>query len=127
MPSRKAHPELTEENIRAFKLRLLEEQGKLTGQVSRTKEALKEGSEEVIQGAAAGGSDESALDVNLEVVDGQAKKLSYIVRALEKIDEKSYGICDSTEEFIPLKRLDYLPWACYTIKAQEEIEKTGGY
>ena len=49
--------------------------------------------------------------------------LRQIDRALEKIDENTYGICDLSGEEIPLKRLEAIPYATMTVKAQEQLEK----
>ena len=46
-----------------------------------------------------------------------------IDRALEKIEEDSYGVCDVTGEEIPLKRLEAIPYASMTRDAQEQMEK----
>ncbi len=42
---------------------------------------------------------------------------------LEKIEEGTYGICDLSQEEIPLKRLDAIPYATMTVKTQEKFEK----
>jgi signal peptidase II len=49
--------------------------------------------------------------------------LRQIDRALEKIEEKSYGICDISQESIPLARLEAIPYATMTVKMQEKSEK----
>ena len=49
--------------------------------------------------------------------------LKQIDRALEKIEEKTYGICDITGEDIPIPRLEAVPYAVMTVKAQEKFEK----
>ena len=41
----------------------------------------------------------------------------------EKIEEGTYGICDITGEEIPLARLEAVPYATMTVKAQEKFEK----
>ena len=49
--------------------------------------------------------------------------LRQIDRALEKIDENTYGVCDITGDEIPLARLEAIPYATMTVKAQEKLEK----
>jgi DnaK suppressor protein len=39
------------------------------------------------------------------------EKLADVERALEKLDEGSYGTCDVCGEPIPSERLDAVPWA----------------
>lgn len=50
-------------------------------------------------------------------------RLEDVRRALEKIDEGTYGICDDTGEEIPKGRLEAIPEAIRTVEAQE---KRGG-
>jgi DnaK suppressor protein len=49
--------------------------------------------------------------------------LRHIERALEKIEENTYGICDITGQEIPLARLEAVPYATMTVKAQDQLEK----
>ncbi len=49
--------------------------------------------------------------------------LRQIERALDKIDDGTYGICDITGEEIPMPRLEAVPYATMTVKAQEKLEK----
>lgn len=51
------------------------------------------------------------------------RRLGYIQRALGKIEDGSYGLCDATGESIPRGRLEAVPEAIYTIEAQKEHEK----
>ena len=59
----------------------------------------------------------------MEVTTKEYKLLRQIDRALEKIEEASYGICDVSGEEIPLARLMAIPYATMTVKAQEKFEK----
>ena len=49
--------------------------------------------------------------------------LRQIDRALEKIDEGTYGVCDLTGDEIPIKRLEAIPYATMTVTAQDQFEK----
>jgi len=69
------------------------------------------------------GTDDFVKQVNLEVTNQEFGMLRQIDRALEKIEEGTYGICDITEEDIPIKRLEAIPYATMTVKAQEKFEK----
>lgn len=51
------------------------------------------------------------------------KRLHYVDRALEKIEEGTYGICDDTGEKIPKGRLEAVPEAIRTVAAQERFER----
>ena len=49
-----------------------------------------------------------------------------VERALEKIEEGTYGACDDCGEAIPLARLRALPWATRCVRCQEKHEDRGG-
>ena len=50
-------------------------------------------------------------------------RLQYVERALQKVEEGTYGICDDTGEPIPRGRLEAMPEAIYTIEAQQRRER----
>ncbi len=50
-------------------------------------------------------------------------RLQYVDRALQKIEEGTYGICDDTGEPIPTGRLEAMPEAIYTVEAQQRRER----
>ena len=51
------------------------------------------------------------------------RRLEDVDRALEKIEEGSYGVCDDTGEEIPRGRLEAVPEAIRTVEAQQEFER----
>ena len=51
------------------------------------------------------------------------KRLRNVERALQKIEEGTYGICDDTGEPIPRGRLEAMPEAIYTVEAQQRRER----
>ena len=69
------------------------------------------------------GTDDFVKTISLEVSSKEFVILRQIERALEKIDENTYGICDISGEEIPLPRLEAVPYATMTVKAQEKFEK----
>jgi len=69
------------------------------------------------------GTDDFDRTISLEVTSGEYNILRQIERALEKIEENTYGICDVSGEDIPLPRLEAVPYANMTVKAQEQLEK----
>ena len=46
-----------------------------------------------------------------------------IERALAKLDEGTYGLCEGTGEPIGYSRLKLRPWARYSVAYQEELER----
>jgi DnaK suppressor protein len=69
------------------------------------------------------GTDDFIRTISLQVSDKEFSILRQIERALEKITEGTYGICDLTGEEIPMARLEAIPYATMTVKAQEKFEK----
>lgn len=69
------------------------------------------------------GTDDFDRTISLEVTSREYDILRQIDRALEKIQENTYGICDISNEQIPVARLEAVPYATMTVKAQEQIEK----
>ncbi len=51
------------------------------------------------------------------------RRLRNVERALQKIEEGTYGICDDTGEPIPKGRLEAVPEAIYTVEAQQRHER----
>jgi DnaK suppressor protein len=51
------------------------------------------------------------------------RRLRFVERALQKIEEGTYGICDDTSETIPRERLEAMPEAIYTVEAQQRRER----
>jgi DnaK suppressor protein len=62
-------------------------------------------------------------EMNATVEQTMEKRLESVDRALQKIDEGTYGICDDTGEPIPRGRLEAMPEAIYTVEAQQRRER----
>jgi DnaK suppressor protein len=68
-------------------------------------------------------SDERDREINFILNDREREKLVAIDEALQRIKEKSYGICESCEGEIQLGRLKVLPFTRLCVRCQEENEK----
>jgi DnaK suppressor protein len=72
-------------------------------------------------------SDERDREINMILSDREREKLVAIDDALQRIEEKSYGICecgcDNCEGEIGLGRLKVLPFTRLCVRCQEETEK----
>ncbi len=85
------------------------------------------------------GSDNFEQDVSLSLLEGETELLQAIEKAIRKIDGQEklpYGICedcanepdtwddeDSTAPWIPMARLEVVPYAEYCVKHQEAREE----
>lgn len=108
-----------------FKQTLLSLRAQLTQSVLETKEDVKEVDE--FKGYSQHQADEGTNDfdrtISLELSNKEVSILKQIDRALEKIEDGSYGLCDVTGKEIPRARLEALPYATMTVEAQEKFEK----
>jgi len=69
------------------------------------------------------GTDDFDRTVSLEVTSKEFGILKQIDRALEKINDNTYGVCDITGDDIPVARLEAVPYATMTVDAQDKLEK----
>lgn len=62
-------------------------------------------------------------EMDASVEEGIERRLGEVDRALRKIEEGTYGICDDTGEEIPRGRLEAVPEAVRTVEAQQRFER----
>ena len=77
-----------------------------------------------------GDSVDQALDavhdeINSQLAEVQAKELTHIEYALERMRTGQFGTCEGCSTAIPMARLNALPYATYCIKCQREAERQG--
>lgn len=116
---------LTKKQIEKFKHQLVEMRAHLTTQLSGQEAAVKvpEEGRGYSQHQADEGTDDFDRRISIELTSQERDLVRKIDRALEKIEEDSYGQCDVTGQEIPIKRLEAIPYASMTRDAQEQMEK----
>jgi len=116
---------LSESEIAHFKKRLLEMQKQVSRAIEGSKKEVSspDDAKGYSQHSADEGTDDFVKQITLEVTSKEFGLLRQINRALEKIDEGTYGLCDISQEEIPIKRLEAVPYAVMTVKVQEKFEK----
>jgi DnaK suppressor protein len=62
-------------------------------------------------------------EMDASVGEGIERRLGEVGRALQKIEEGTYGVCDDTGEEIPKGRLEAVPEAVRTVEAQQRFER----
>ena len=62
-------------------------------------------------------------EMDATVEEGIVRRLGEVERALQKIEEGTYGVCDDTGEDIPRGRLEAVPEAVRTVEAQQRYER----
>ena len=116
---------LKKSEIAHFKNRLLEMRSQITKMLEGAKKEVTapDESKGYSQHSADEGTDDFVKNVNLEVTSKEFNILRQIDRALEKIEDNTYGICDISGEEIPIRRLEAIPYASMTVQSQEKMEK----
>jgi RNA polymerase-binding transcription factor DksA len=71
------------------------------------------------------GSDTYDQDFMLGLAESERRRIREIDEALQRIEDKTYGVCQMTGKQIPKARLNAKPWARYTVEAARLIEEQG--
>lgn len=112
---------MSNEKLEEFKRLLLEEKMKILNELSIEEELYMNHFED--------GDEIDKADVNINndllnrLSDLELEKLRLIDRALEKIQEGTYGICEGTGKPIPEERLRVIPWTPYSKEYAETLDK----
>lgn len=116
---------LKKNDIEIFKQRLLEMKEQLGSSFKSVSADVKtpDESKGYSQHQADEGTDDFGQRISIEVSTKEQGMIRQIDRALEKIEDETYGICDLSGEEIPIKRLEAIPYATMTVAAQEKLEK----
>jgi DnaK suppressor protein len=115
---------LKKTEIEKFKKRLHELRAQISRSFKGSAAEAKNPDESVgSQHQADQGTDDFDRTINMELTEREFHILRQIDRALEKIDDNTYGVCDVSGEDIPVARLEAVPYATMTVKAQDKLEK----
>ena len=119
--SRKENPAMPKKKVDEFRTILLKERATLLQDLELEQDSFIYND----QGDLVDIADSVILnDLINRLSDMDADKLKQIDRALEKIENGSYGICEGTGKPIPEERLRAVPWTPYSIEYAESLEKT---
>ncbi|MEM9066363.1 MAG: TraR/DksA family transcriptional regulator [Planctomycetota bacterium] len=128
--SRRKKSPLTKKQIEMFDEVLRKKRAALLGDLENMEgEALKSGSGSLSntpQHLADQGSDAYDQSLSLDLADYDRKLIREIDAALERIAASTYGLCEKTNQPIPLERLEELPWTRYTIEGARLAERSAG-
>jgi RNA polymerase-binding protein DksA len=69
------------------------------------------------------GTDTFDREMELNMMGSEQEVIYEIDAALRRLEQGTYGICELTEEAIPVARLEALPYVRYTVQAQSELER----
>ena len=71
------------------------------------------------------GTDNFDRDFALSLLSSDQDAVYEIEEAMQRIEKKTYGVCELTGKPIPKARLDAIPWTRFTVDAQMQLEKEG--
>lgn len=114
---------LTKKEIEEFKQSLLEMRSQITKQVKGLSEDAKDFDDVKGSSQHTADADSTTQNVLLEMASQEVNLLKSIDRALIKVEEGTYGLCDVTGKPIPKARLQAIPYAVLTVEAQQMLEK----
>ncbi|HZD54648.1 MAG TPA: TraR/DksA family transcriptional regulator, partial [Candidatus Aquicultoraceae bacterium] len=72
-------------------------------------------------------SEERTRELDMILTDREKQKLKQIDDALDRIEEKTYGLCEECGVKIPRARLKVVPFAKYCVECKEVIEREEKY
>ena len=121
---------LSSADMKHFKEILLEKRREIVGSVTEMRdEALKQSRLDAAGDLSSMpihmadiGTDNYQQEFALELMDSERKLLKKIDDALERIEKKTYGICQATEKPIARERLEAKPWARYCVEYAQKLE-----
>lgn len=108
---------LTKAFLKKIKERLLQEKGELSEKTTHRHDIDTDGDEtDEVQG-------NMLIELENRLSSRNSQKLAQITDALNRIEEKTYGVCQDCEEDIPEKRLLHNPYFVTCVSCAEEREK----
>jgi DnaK suppressor protein len=111
-------------DLEHFRKLLLDRRRRILGTVQgMEEEALKASDQDFsVDHMADHGSDNFEQDFTLALVESERRELFEIERALHRIEQGTYGVCEGTGNPIPRPRLEAIPWARYSVEYQRRLE-----
>jgi DnaK suppressor protein len=70
--------------------------------------------------------DATGDDMMMQLAELDSRELEKIDRALQRLKQGTYGICESCSQKIPIGRLNALPYSTLCIECQREMEQYPG-
>lgn len=123
---------LDKKTLDKFKGLLIETRSKIAGNLQHLEQDTLNTSQREAAGDLSGyslhmadqASDNFDREFTLGLASTEQKVLNLVEAALRKVNDKTYGFCESCSKSIPQKRLTAMPYTPLCIKCQEIEEKT---
>src|SRR5262245_12491117 len=71
--------------------------------------------------------DAGSEEVSSQLAELEARELSQVERALARLKQGTYGVCEGCQKKIPVARLNALPFSTTCIECQREMETYGAW
>lgn len=123
--------ELNEQQVKSFKKQLETLRSNILHDIKNMQQANSPDNEDATKESghamhiADVASDMYDREFNLNLASNDRELLQKIEGALKRIEDGTYGMCLKTNKPIPIARLKAIPYAEYTVEAQEEEERNG--
>lgn len=129
--SRRTKTPLTKAQLEKYRVILIQKREELLGDVRNLEEeALRSDSgrsSRTAQHIDEAGSESYEQSLNLNLAASDRERIIEIDAALQRIKDRTYGLCELTFEPIKKERLNEIPWTRYTIEAARELDRRGGH
>ena len=129
--TKKAKSPFTKRELDKFKAILLAKRAELFGDMSQMESgALRSSSgglSHTPQHFAEQGSDSYDQSLALDLAAADRRLIIEIDDALQRIEDKTFGICELTGKPIKKTRLEELPWTRHSIEGAREMERRSGF
>lgn len=129
--SRRTKTPLTKAQLEKYRMILLEKRAECLGDMQNLEqEALRSDSgrsSHTAQHLDEAGSESYEQSLNLNLAASDRERIVEIDAALQRIKDRTFGLCELTFEPIKKARLDEIPWTRYTIEAARELDRRGGH
>jgi RNA polymerase-binding transcription factor DksA len=126
MAKKKSNRKLTPKQLGKYRQILLDKRKELLGDMESMEETIFQGSGELSSmpmHPADIGSDNFEQEFSLGLMAEGKKILAEIDRALQRIEDGSYGICEGLGIPIETPRLEAIPWTRYSLEYARKLEK----
>ena len=109
--------------LKGVREKLLETRRQVLKEISNDLKKGREGAKDEGMDTYDLASEERDREINFILTDRERDKLQAIQEALERVDDGTYGICESCESEIAPKRIEALPFTRLCVNCQAEREK----
>ena len=119
---------LTDEELEYFRDLILKKRGDAITEIEEMNARLEDAQEQAsgyTYHMADSGTDAMEREMLYLMISRQKKFVGYLDRAVQRIDDKTYGVCKITGDPIPKERLEAVPHTETTVRAKMEEKKRG--